>query len=77
MPRYRLDFLASLARQMAFAPASVREKQLQAAEGLLLSVEPTKAYPPAYVVYRVTGYRPEEGPTDLATGLCSSTIWAC
>jgi hypothetical protein len=69
VPRFRLDFIASLARQMAFAPAGVREKQLQAAETLLLSVDPAKAYPPAYVVYRITDYRPETPPTDLATGL--------
>ena len=64
VPRFRLDFIASLSRQMAFAPAGVREKQLQAAETLLLSVDPAKAYPPAYVVYRITDYRPETPPTD-------------
>lgn len=69
VPRYRLDFIASLARQMAFVPAAVREKQLQAAETLLLEVDPAKAYPPAYVVFRVTAFRPETPPTDQATGL--------
>ncbi|MDB5326449.1 MAG: polymerase sigma factor, sigma-70 family [Phycisphaerales bacterium] len=69
MSRYRLDFLESLARQMAFVPAGVREKQLQAAEALLLSIDPAKAYPPAYIVFRITDYRPEVPPTDQATGL--------
>ncbi|HEX8373829.1 MAG TPA: sigma factor, partial [Geminicoccaceae bacterium] len=67
--RYRLDFLESLARQMAFAPAAVRERQLQAAEALLPAIDPAKAYPPAYVVFRVTDYRPETPPADLVTGL--------
>lgn len=69
MSRYRLDFVASLARQMAFAPAAVREKQLQAAESLLLTIDPAKAYPPAYVVFRITDYREGKSPADLATGL--------
>lgn len=67
--RFRLDFLASLARQMAFAPAGVREKQLQAAEALLLSIDPAKAYPPAYVIFKITAFRPELPPAEQATGL--------
>ena len=69
MAAFRLDFLASLSRQMAFVPVGVRERQLQAAEALLPTIDPTKAYPPAYVVFRITDYRADSSPTDLATGL--------
>lgn len=60
----------SLARQMAFAPAGVRDRQLGAAEELLISLEPDKAYPPDYVVFRITGYHPRgQTQSELLTGL--------
>lgn len=54
---------------MAFVPAAVRERQLQAAEALLPTIDPAKAYPPAYIVFRITDYRPASPPTAQATGL--------
>lgn len=69
MGKYRLDSIASLARQMAFASAEVRLSQLSAAEALLLELDPLKAYPYDYVVFRVTGYRPKDPGKDLLTGL--------
>ncbi len=69
MARYRLDMMASLARQMAFAPLHVRDTQLAAAEELALSLDPTKAYPPDYIVFRITGYSPKLPEAELLTGL--------
>ncbi len=69
MARYRLDMMASLARQMAFAPLQVRDAQLAAAEELALSLDPAKAYPQDYVVYRITGYSPKQPEAELLTGL--------
>ncbi|HEX8340674.1 MAG TPA: hypothetical protein VF624_07165, partial [Tepidisphaeraceae bacterium] len=69
MARYRLDTIASLANQMPFAPAHVRERQLVAAEELALALEPAKAYPPAYVVFRVTGFKPKMPAGAMLTGL--------
>jgi RNA polymerase sigma factor (sigma-70 family) len=69
MAKYRLDLIASLARQMAFTPLHVRDAQLQAAEELAISIDPAKAYPPAYVVFRITGYSPKDAKTELVTGL--------
>jgi len=60
----------SLARQMAFAPAGVRDRQLAAGEDLLISIEPDKAYPPDYVTFRITGYHPKgQTQSELLTGV--------
>lgn len=69
MGKYRLDSIASLARQMEFASGEVRLDQLAAAEALLLEIDPLKAYPYDYVVFRITGYRPKHPGEDLLTGV--------
>lgn len=71
MAKYRLELIKSLARQMVFVPLTVRETQLQAAEELALSLDSSKAYPPEYVVFRITGYTPKPSaePAELITGL--------
>ena len=68
--KYRLDNLADLARQMTFTPPKPRIVQLAAAEELLHAIDPTKAYPFDFVVFRITGYHPKGGATGpLLTGL--------
>jgi RNA polymerase primary sigma factor len=67
--RYRLDNLADLARQMSFTPPRARAAQLSAAEDLLHSIDPAKAYPFDFVLFRITGYRPRTGGDGLVTGL--------
>ncbi len=74
MGKYRVDLIANLARQLAFTPVGPRAAQLMAAEYLLHDLDPAKAYPLDFVVYRVTGYRPKsaaggDGTADLLTGL--------
>jgi len=69
MPKYRLDSIASLTRQLAFTPLDAREVQLAAAEGLLLEIDALKAYPLEYVVFRITGYRAKTADAQLLTGL--------
>lgn len=70
MSKYRLDTLADLARQLEFAPAARRMAQVSAAEELLHDLDPAKAYPFSFVVFRITGYHPKEAVTaDLLTGL--------
>lgn len=55
---------------MQFTPADTRREQVSAAESLLLEVDPTKAYPLEFVVFRVTGYHPKTPDAgDLLTGL--------
>ncbi|MCC7351760.1 MAG: sigma-70 family RNA polymerase sigma factor [Phycisphaerales bacterium] len=70
MSKYRLDSLAELARQLEYAPAARRISQVSAAEELLHDLDPAKAYPYSFVVYRITGYHPKDEVTaDLLTGL--------
>jgi len=59
MAKFRLDSIADLARQLAFSPHTARMAQLTAAEELLHLIDPAKAYPPEFIVYRITGYRPK------------------
>jgi RNA polymerase sigma factor (sigma-70 family) len=70
MARYRLSAISSLARQLAFTPVETRALQLNAAEILLHELDPARAYPLEFVVYRITGYQPKSNPdSDLLTGL--------
>jgi RNA polymerase primary sigma factor len=70
MARYRLNSIATLARQLAFTPAETRSAQLDAAELLLHELDPARAYPLEFVVYRITAYQPKSNPdSDLLTGL--------
>ena len=70
MTSFRLDIVASLARQLAFAPHDVRLEQLAAAEVLMGDLDVAKSYPAAFVVFRVTGYHPKLGVADeTLTGL--------
>ena len=69
MAKFRIDSLGELARQMGFTPHHTRLAQLNAAEELLHSVEPQKAYPLEFVIYRITGYRPRSLHENLLTGL--------
>ena len=69
MARFRLDSIAQLSRQMDFAPHDVRLAQVDAAESLLHLIDPAKAYPLEFVIYRITEYRPRDAESDLLTGI--------
>lgn len=68
MAQYRIDILAELARQMEFTPQDVRLAQVNAAEDLLHTIDPDKAYPSEFVVFRVTGYHPKTLSDELLAG---------
>ena len=69
MCRYRLETIETLARQMEFTPAGVRDRQLIAAEELLGAIEPLKAYPSQFIVFRITGYHPKTDAQALLAGM--------
>ena len=69
MAKYRIDSLAELARQMEFTPQDTRAAQVTAAEELLHGLDPSRAYPLEFVVYRITGYHPKTVSEDLLTGI--------
>jgi RNA polymerase sigma factor (sigma-70 family) len=70
MAKFRLSVLANLARQLSFTPLETRAAQIASAEVLLHDLDPHKAYPIDFVVFRITGYQPKtDGNSDLLTGL--------
>ena len=58
-PRFRITAIEELYRQIQFAPASTREREMNAAEQLVADIDPAQTYPQEFVTYRITGYRPE------------------
>jgi RNA polymerase sigma factor (sigma-70 family) len=70
MPKYRLDIIHTLARQISFAPVDVRRAQLHAAEILVGDLDAAKSYPPDFITFRVTGYKPKgKVQRETLTGL--------
>src|SRR4051812_5679995 len=65
MAAFRIDSIDQLARQMTFTPAEARSNQLASAEALLHELDPAKAYPLDFVVFRITGYHPKAANSDL------------
>jgi len=59
--RFRLAEVAGLAREFSYAPPATRGRLLDGAERLLGEVDPAATYPLDFVVYRISGYRPEQG----------------
>lgn len=57
--RYRLAAIAGLAREYAFASTAVRRRVSLRAERLVEAIEPGRGYPLDFVVFRLSGYRPE------------------
>ncbi|MCA9285271.1 MAG: hypothetical protein KDA22_08665, partial [Phycisphaerales bacterium] len=55
--RYSLPALRDLRRQLQYAPAETRQRQMNAAEALVAEVDPETTYPDDFVLWRITGYR--------------------
>jgi RNA polymerase sigma factor (sigma-70 family) len=68
MAKFRIDTLDNLARQLTFSPHEARVAQLAAAEDLLHTLDPAKAYPLDFVIFRVTGYHPKHAEALLFPG---------
>ncbi|HEY2586231.1 MAG TPA: sigma-70 family RNA polymerase sigma factor [Tepidisphaeraceae bacterium] len=60
--------MAEFARQMEFTPQDVRLAQVNAAEDLLHTIDPNKAYPCEFLVFRITGYHPKTLSDELLAG---------
>ena len=70
LARFRLQAVASLARQIGFAPAARRRRQLAEAETLCGEIDSQRAYPTEFVVFRITGYHAKTIDGDgLLTGV--------
>ena len=69
MPKFRIDTIADFSRQLEFSPHETRAAQVALAEELLHLIDPAKAYPLAFVIFKITGYHPKRVDEDLLTGL--------
>jgi RNA polymerase sigma factor (sigma-70 family) len=69
VPKFRIDKIGDLCRQLSFTPHDNRFAQLSAAEELLLEIQPAKAYPFNFIVFRITGYSPKKIDQTLLTGI--------
>ncbi len=69
MPRFsrlRSSVLEDFAEQQRFAPARALRRQVERAEALIGEIEATGAYPEDWVIFKLTGYRPDiEEPASL------------
>ncbi|HEX2971363.1 MAG TPA: sigma-70 family RNA polymerase sigma factor, partial [Tepidisphaeraceae bacterium] len=68
MAGFRSLDVGELARQLRFTPLDKRLQQLTAAENLLLTLDPAKSYPLAFLIDRITGYRPKDASIRLIPG---------
>jgi len=71
MPRVstpRTDVIAELGEQLRFTSKRVLLRHLDRIDELAAQVDPEALYPEDFVVFRVTGYRPELGEARLVPG---------
>ncbi|MCK4871415.1 MAG: hypothetical protein KAS72_01705 [Phycisphaerales bacterium] len=64
LPTLRLQPLADLLEQLRYAPREARMRQMTQTEALAAEITPGQHYPHTYIVFRLTGYRPDTAPTD-------------
>ncbi|MEM9373123.1 MAG: hypothetical protein AAGA55_05720 [Planctomycetota bacterium] len=71
MPRVsvpRTDVIAELGEQLRFTSRRVLLRHLDRIDELAVQIDPDSRYPEDFVVFRVTGYRPDIGAPRLLTG---------
>ncbi len=66
--RYAIPGMADLARQLRFAPPRTVTRQIAHAVELAGDLDPTRPYPMAFVVYRLTQFRMEHGEDVSVAG---------
>jgi RNA polymerase primary sigma factor len=59
LPRFRTEAVRGLLEGLRFAPLTTRRRQMDSAEALVAEIDPGLDYPLDFVVYRVSGFRPE------------------
>lgn len=68
LPALHIKALDDLAAQLRFAPASAARRQMERAEELLGTISPGQTYPEDWIVFAITGYRPEMASPTLVVG---------
>lgn len=67
LPAIRVGVLDELARQVRHATPAVLRRQIERLDELAAELDPERWYPAEWIVFRITGYRPDTG--DLAPGV--------
>ncbi len=57
--RFQIAALGELFRQLMYAPPVARRRQMEAAEQLVAQIDPQQVYPEEFIIFRITGYRPD------------------
>jgi len=68
LPRIHTGALVDLAAELRFAPRGAVVRDIERAEGLAAEIDEALRYPADWVVFRVTGYRPEMVEPALLPG---------
>ena len=68
LPKLRVSALAGLAEQLKFSPPETARKHVERAEALWGRIEPEVTYPEDWLVFQITGYRPEAREPALVVG---------
>lgn len=68
-PAFKIAAIADLLRQLEYAPPETRKRQMDAAEKLVSEIDADRAFPCAFVTYRITGYRPDSDDMTTFAGL--------
>lgn len=68
LPKLRVSALAGLAEQLKFSPPETARKHVERAEALWGRIEPEVTYPEDWLVFQITGYRPEVREPALVVG---------
>ena len=55
--RFKIAAIEQLLRQLEYAPQATRQRHMDAAEQLILDIDPQQNYPQEFITFRVTGYR--------------------
>src|SRR5690348_15581463 len=68
LPRLRIAALDELSRQLRFAPPETLRRQLERTRTLAAEIDPARNYPEEWVIFRVTGYRPQNAGDTVFVG---------
>lgn len=68
MPVFLSQSFQRLCRQLAFAPPPRRRLQIDNAESLYWQIDPDRNYPLDFLVFRITGYRPDASDGTTLVG---------
>src|SRR5688572_161940 len=55
--RFKIGVIEELLRQLEYAPAETRRRQMENAEKLIADIDPQQNFPEDFIIFRLTGYR--------------------